>query len=168
MSLQIEEFLDEQILSTDETYSWVLYFWKIILGGGFLILFFLCLYFAFKKEKELSPRERLLLSVEEMQKMNADLLCPEKEVYYCLVHELKVYLKHELLINIDSKNDFEIPETIEKYTFDKKLFNDLKDILDRAFKVRFAGILLERNIIGKDILWLKKLSFFQNQKKQLS
>jgi hypothetical protein len=92
MSLQIEEFLDEQILSTDETYYWVIYSWKIILGGGFLILFFLCLYFAFKKEKVLSPRERLLLSVEEMQKMNDDLLCPEKEVYYCLVHELKVYL----------------------------------------------------------------------------
>jgi hypothetical protein len=163
MNIEIFEFLEDiaNALPLEAEYSWVVISVACLSMLGVVV----ALYFAFNTAPPLTPAQVLAASITKMQRDGQGLLCPPRDIYYQFVSALKVFLKHELSINVDSKMDSEIAVIAAKEKLDADLVAELDDILQRAHQVRFAHLTVDPAVVQKDIVWLRKLIAFVSKKK---
>lgn len=158
--LDLFDFLDEKLIN--EVFSFFgfknIVFWEII----FLIFAVVSFCVFLIKNKKKNPTQILLDNVGLMIKNNENEMISKKEIYYYFVFSLKLYLKNQVQLDVDSKTDVEMIEELRLKLFDPNLLSELELILHRAYDSRFAGVNSENDVVKNDILWLLKLSEYIN------
>lgn len=164
MKIEIFEFLDES-LALDQAQSTLFIIIKYLLLICLALVAIVSLYYAFVKNRPLSPDQAFDLRLLQLKKDLKDPMFSQKDFFFEYISLLKFYIKEKMYINLDPCTDDEIIPTLENNNFEKDLVDALKPLLNKSFYVRFAEEKLNECNLQESIDWLESLKKYVILKK---
>lgn len=134
--------------------SW-LYRYGIWLLGAFTALgFFVCIYYWYKKRVE-KKKKCWQIALEKLAQL--DKKTDYKFFYFDLTKILKEYLVHRYHVDVLSKTDTEMVESLGTYAISKEVSEDLKKIFSGTTEAKFAQQKVDHNARQNDLLVSKHI-----------
>lgn len=118
------------------------FFWTIISAISItclLLAYFLYCWYRAKQAKPLTPWEKALLAIAELQKHTYTNKEDGKQCYFVLTSALKKYLAERFAFPVDSKTDEEATKYLEDQSLPQDIKRGLQDILQGCLLIKFAN-----------------------------
>lgn len=124
-----------------------------MLGAALLLGTFLVWYTVKKirqKRRILSPWDRALQGLQDLQKQGFVCVVYSKEFYTALTHILKTYLHERYGFDIVAKTDDEVIVLLEKSSFPAELLQPIRIIFNGSIAIKFAHACAIKTQIEQD------------------